>query len=448
VAEAPGAEPLAAGKTIWPEHGFDFAALDGVEGKLNVNFGSLALTDRMQIPNARAEVALALGKVSIGKLEGKVLGGNLAANVVIERAPGGASLSGDLAIDGLQIRKTGAVGADAASQASLSLQFNGRGSTPGALVSVAAGKGELKLGELSLHVPTPLAVVSTSEAVLSGAAGGTGEQLVTALRAQIEASEVAVGPRTIPIDIADGAAKLALVTLDSQAGTTKVETTVDLASLVVDSAWIVEPRAPDVPQADRPRGGALPSVGVVYTGPLANAWALDSRITAEPLERELAIRRMELDADQLERLRNADSERARRDEERRRALESDDSAAPPPGVPVPVPVAPAPQAAPISGAQPSADAVPIDPAAPSSTSAAPAIPPSSASAPGLVVPPAPGQEGQTFGTAPVDPATGLPVEAGSIAPQPTGTGVYRQRRPAERQLQVRDQVMRNLTPAN
>jgi hypothetical protein len=448
VAEAPGAEPLAAGKTIWPEHGFDFAALDGVEGKLNVNFGSLVLTDRMQIPNARAEVALAPGKVSIGKLEGKVLGGNLAANVVIERAPGGASINGDLAIDGLQIPKTGAAGADAASLASLSLQFNGRGSTPGALVSVAAGKGELKLGELSLHVPTPLAVVSTSEAVLSGAAGGTGEQLVTALRAQIEASEVAVGPRTIPIDIADGAAKLALVTLDSQAGTTKVETTVDLASLVVDSAWIVEPRAPDVPQADRPRGGALPSVGVVYTGPLANAWGLDSRITAEPLERELAIRRMELDADQLERLRNADSERARRDDERRRALESDDSAAPPPGVPVPVPVAPAPQAAPISGAQPSAGAVPIDPAAPSSASATPAIPPSSASAPGLVVPPAPGQEGQTFGAAPVDPATGLPVEAGSVAPQPTGTGVYRQRRPAERQLQVRDQVMRNLTPAN
>jgi hypothetical protein len=289
-------------------------------------------------------------------------------------------------------------------------------------------------------------VVSTSEAVISGVARGTGDQLVKALRAQIDASEVAVGPRTIPIEIADGAAKLALVTLDSQAGVTKVETTVDLASLVVDSAWIVEPRAPDVPQADKPRGGALPSVGVVYTGPLANAWALDSRITAEPLERELAIRRMELDADQLERLRNADSERARRDEERRRALESDDGAAPPPGTPVPV--APAPQAAPISGAQPSADAAPIDPAAPSSTSAAPAIPPSSASAPGLVVPPAPGQEGQTFGAAPVDPATGLPPEAGSIAPQATGTGVYRPRRPAERQLQVRDQVMRNLTPSN
>ncbi len=61
----------------------------------------------------------------------------------------------------------------------------------------------------------------------------------------------------------------------------------------------------------------------------------NSRITAEPLERELAIRKMELDADQLERLRNADMERARRDDERRRALEFDQgSVAPAPPAPV------------------------------------------------------------------------------------------------------------------
>ena len=32
-----------AGKSIWPEHAFDFAALDGIEGKLDVGFGSLTL---------------------------------------------------------------------------------------------------------------------------------------------------------------------------------------------------------------------------------------------------------------------------------------------------------------------------------------------------------------------------------------------------------------------
>ncbi len=342
IAEAPGAEPLTAGKTIWPEHAFDFAALDGIEGKLNVGFGALTLTDKMAIPNARAEIALAPGKITVAKLEGKVLDGDLVSNLTLERAPGGASLAGDLRINDMHIKQTAAGAAEPVAKnalASLSLDFSGRASTPGALVSVASGKGELKLGDITMHAPTPLAVVATSDAVLSGEAGGSGEQLTAALRTQIDASAVAVGPRTIPIEIADGAAKLALVTLDSQAGTTKVETTVDLASLVVDSAWLAEPKAPDVPQADKPRGGALPSVGVVYTGPLGNAWALESRITAEPLERELAIRKMELDADQLERLHKADAERARREDERRRALESDQGSVVP-APPAPVPAAP------------------------------------------------------------------------------------------------------------
>ena len=214
------------------------------------------------------------------KLEGKVLGGELVSKLALERAPGGASLAGDLRITDMNFNRPTAGAAPTAppakdTLASLSLEFSGRASTPGALVSVAAGKGELKLGDVTMHAPTPLAVVATSDAVLSGQAGGSGEQLVTALRAQIDASAVAVGPRTIPIEIADGAAKLALVTIELDAGATKVETTVDLASLVVDSAWLAEPKAPDVVQADKPRGGALPSVGVVYTGPLANAWALE-----------------------------------------------------------------------------------------------------------------------------------------------------------------------------
>ncbi len=433
-AEAPGAEPLTAGKTIWPEHAFDFAALDGIEGKLNVGFGILMLTERMAIPDARADIALAPGKITVTKLEGKVLDGDLVSNLTLERAPGGASLVGDLCINDMHIKQTTTGTAEPVAkvgQASLSLEFSGRASTPGALVTVASGKGELKLGDVVMHAPTPLAVVATSDAVLAGEAGGSGEQLTASLRTQIDASAVAVGPRTIPIEMADGAVKLALVTLESEAGATKVETTVDLASFVVDSAWLAEPKAPDVPQANKPRGGALPSVGVVYTGPLGNAWALESRITAEPLERELAIRKMELDADQLERLHKADAERARRDDERRRALESDQgSVAPAPQAPVPpapVPAAPVP----IVPQSSASSAVPFDPAGAPAADAAPAIPPSSASAPGVVVPPAVGA---------------LPPEAGGVAP-PGQDGNYRPRR-SERQIQVREQVLRNMQNAN
>lgn len=433
-AEAPAAEPLTAGKTIWPEHGFDFSALDGVEGKLRIGFGTLVLTERMAIDKARADLALAPGKVAISNLEGKVLGGGLSANVALERAPGGADLKADLRISDMQVR------AKKDEQTSLSLALSGRASTPGALVSVVTGKGELQLGDIALAVPTPLAVVAASDAVLKGEAGGSGEQLVAALRTQIDASEVKIGPRTVAIDIADGAAKLALVTLESDAGATKVQTTVDLASLVVDSAWVAEPRAPDVPQADKPRHGALPSVGVVYTGPLASLWTLDQRITVEPLERELAIRKMELDADQLERLRKADTERARRDEERRRALESDESTT--------VPDAPPAGAGGAATADPPAAIAPEDHSAASpEQTGGPAIPPSSASAAGVAVTPAPGQEGQTFGAIQGADQAGVPTEAGSITPPAAPGSGYRPRR-SQRQVQPNEQVLRNLMNTN
>ncbi len=234
IAEAPGAEPLTAGKSIWPEHAFDFAALDGVEGKLNVEFGSLMLTEGMSIPNAHAEVALAPGKLTVSKLARQ------GAGRATHRQPGTRAGAGwrqshrrhaDLRhADQTAGRRSRCHRAPPApdAQASLSLAFSGRASTPGALVTVATGKGELKLGDISMHAPTALAVIATSDAVLSGDAGGSGEQLTTALRTQMDASAVAVGPRTIPIEIADGAAKLALVTLDSDAGATKVETTIDL----------------------------------------------------------------------------------------------------------------------------------------------------------------------------------------------------------------------------
>jgi hypothetical protein len=397
----------------------------------------------MSIQKAHAEVELAPGKVAIGKLEGTALGGVVSANLTLDRAPGGANLKADVSMGGLHIRPLKATAASTQTgaddqTASLSLVLSGRASTPGALISVIAGKGELQLGDIAVHAPTPLAVVATSEAVLNGEAGGSGEQLVAALQAKIASSEVKIGPRTIPITVADGDAKLELVTLTSDAGTTKVETTVDLASLIVDSAWIAEPRAPDAQPNEKPKH-VLPSVGVVYTGPLANAWALDQRITAEPLERELAIRKMELDADQLEKLHKADADRVRRDEERKKALESDEGSTLP-GAPsaaqrAPSPIAPQSQNAP-------AEVVPPQDA----TAAAPAIPPSSASAAGIAVPPAPGQEGQTFGASQgVDPNTGVPTEAGSItAPNATPAPAYRPRPRVQRQVQPGEQVIRNL----
>jgi hypothetical protein len=84
----------------------------------------------------------------------------------------------------------------------------------------------------------------------------------------------------------------------------------------------------------------LPGVTVSYRGPFAALGAIEPRVNSEALERELAVRRMERDVEELERLRKLDEARRREEAERqRRQLEQ---APLPPG---PVPVAPAPRPA-------------------------------------------------------------------------------------------------------
>lgn len=437
------AEPAAGGRNIWPEVPFDFSAFSGVEGKLAMNIGTLSLEQGMVIKKARLEVAVSPGKVDVTKLEGSALGGKVLAKLSLERAAGGASVVGDFKLTGAHIVRGASGGDKKASDGttSLSLAFSGRASSPRALMTVATGNGDITLADVRMRAPTPLAVVATAEAVLSGEAGGTGEELNKAFEAQLATSDVKVGPRTIAIEIADGAAKFSPVTLQSQAGRTMVKTTVDLASLVVDSLWQVEPRAPDVARPDLPRKGALPSISVVYVGPLENAWSLKPRITTGQLERELAIRKMELDAEQLERLHERDVERAQEADGRRRALETERAAraaaeAAAEAVPEPEPAAPP--------SPPAWTVVPPEPSlvTPRYDNAPPGI---GAADPRLNIPPIDGEGVQT-----VDSATGeAPPDAAAETTEPLATPPYRRsRRAVRRSLPAGDQIMRSLQGTN
>ena len=57
----------------------------------------------MAISKARLEVTLAPGKIGVTKLEGSALGGSVVAAFALERAPGGASLAGDIRLTGAHL---------------------------------------------------------------------------------------------------------------------------------------------------------------------------------------------------------------------------------------------------------------------------------------------------------------------------------------------------------
>ena len=90
--------------------------------------------------------------------------------------------------------------------------------------------------------------------------------------------------------------------------------TADLSSLSLDSEWQVEMK-------DRKAGRTWPPVSVTYVGPLAKLGTLEARVVPDALERELSVRKMERNVDELERLRRLDEDAGARQRERRRQIE-------------------------------------------------------------------------------------------------------------------------------
>jgi hypothetical protein len=175
----------------------------------------------------------------------------------------------------------------------------------------------------------PGAVGPAIEAALRADPDSLNATLKQALGMGLSGGELPL-PGEIHIDLADGRLAARPIAIDTPDGRAQGTAALDLKSLQFDSEWRLEAKA-----AVGANKAPLPPVMVNYRGSLAGLGDLEPRIDSAALQRELAVRRMERDVEELERLRRLDEARRREELERQlRQLEQ----APVPG---PVPVAPA-----------------------------------------------------------------------------------------------------------
>jgi hypothetical protein len=362
---------------IWPEQAFDLSALDQLNGKVSARIGALALEPGLTISDATLEASFGPQGVSVSKLEGTAIGGKLTSRLDIERGLAGVGLNGSLRIDIASTPEaTASAGAGSPGDvASLAVDFSGRALSPAALVSSLTGKGTISAGDATLTGMSPTSIAGVVEAALSGKGPSSGDALLQAVIAAAKQGEVKLGKVEIPVVVGDGAVKLDKVTIEAPDGRSTFSSVIDLASMKLDSEWQIEPRL-NRPSAAAQQRSYLPAVTVVYTGKLSALSSLEPTVSTSALERELSVRKMERDVDQLEFLRKQDQARARQERERRKAMEA---LTPPP--------APAPSAAP----------------APLPPGDATIEPPSS---PGANVVTPPGQLPAANGTQPQDPNAG------------------------------------------
>ena len=197
------------------------------------------------------------------------------------------------------------------------------------MLSVLQGSGTLELGDARLATLWPGAVGRPWRRRSRPIPDNMAAVLKQTLAAGLAGGELPLaGP--VGVEIADGqlAAKpFAIDTAEGRAQGARASTSRRCCSSPT-GGWSRS-------RSGRRRQGRPAGVTVSYRGPVAALGELEPRINSEALERELAVRRMERDVEELERLRRLDETRRREETERqRRQLEQ----APLPG---PVPVAPA-----------------------------------------------------------------------------------------------------------
>ncbi len=339
---ANAAEPEA---VLWPEQSFDLSVLDRIDGKIDLSIGSLVVEPGLTMGHARLVAELSPGGLKVASLEGDAVGGRMTSQLNIAKAPAGIDLTGTLRIDiSSKPRPANAAGpTPPGDAAAFNVSFSSRALSPAAVMTAVTGKGELTIGDATLNGNSPAAVAAVARAALTGQGPSGGNGLTEAIRTSLKQGEVKLGKLAVPVDISDGALKLEKVRIEMAEGRSTFATAVELASMKVDSEWQIEPKLEKGASANSARA-FLPPVTVVYTGKLSEFSTLVPTVSAGALERELVVRKMELDVGELERLRKLDQDRARQDAERRKALEEDQAATPPPVPPAPPTPAPAPGA--------------------------------------------------------------------------------------------------------
>jgi hypothetical protein len=152
----------------------------------------------------------------------------------------------------------------------------------------------------------------------------------TAFLASLSTSEVSLGSREVAMAVADGAIKFETLGLDSKDGKLEATVSTDLTSLKVSAALQVTPTLRPLTRPDIALPGwkpaqpkaPLPPAIVLYDGPLDNLAVMKSSVDVGDLQRELSVRIVERNVEELELSRRVDEERVRLEKERRKALET------------------------------------------------------------------------------------------------------------------------------
>ncbi len=285
---------------VWPLRGFALGSLGKAEGEITLSAKTLALGAPLQVADASLAARLDKNGLAITDLKGRLFGGTLTASGSLSPRGAGAALNlrAELALGKLEELSKSVVGPVLAKGPfTLNFDVSGEGLSPPGLVAGLSGEGTLALapGSLQSLNAEPLKRMA-SEAAKSKKIKADKDQiaaLARSLRDRLTHGTYKYAAATLPFEVKNGTLRVQPTTLTGPGAEITINGYLELASLRLDSEWVMK-----LPGGD----DTMPSISLVLAGPLSNAGAIAAVIDAEAIESYLTMRRMQEDVERLETL--------------------------------------------------------------------------------------------------------------------------------------------------
>ena len=305
-------------RSVWPDQPLSFAGLDRLQGHIQLAVGRLALDQAAALTGVRGKISLAPGTITVEEFSGVSLGGSVRAQFTLQKSPAGAALTGQGQLTGANLASSLPIG--------LAASFDAQGQSASELVSALQGRGEAEIGAGQIKGVAPSGISVLVQTVLADKSQPpVGEPLAQVVRDALATTTLSLDNRTIPFTLAHGQARNSPVAFDTAQGRAGVETIVDLSQARFSTDWRIEAAAkPGV--TGKPKA-PLPAVILTLSGALANLDEAESRLVLSAFEQELGLRKLERDAEELERIRKLDEERRQKEDADRAAKIAAEAAA-------------------------------------------------------------------------------------------------------------------------
>ncbi len=296
VTAANGAAPS---QGIWSDRPFALSTFQDTTAKIMLAAKTMKLGDAFVVTDAQLAARLENSRLDVEKLEGKAMGGELAASLNLNARGGAVSADARIFLSNADLSALPSSGSPpiVTGRASLSLRASGQGLSPRGLLPVLQGRGSIALSDGQLSKFSPRGVQKSAEDMLAAQQPLNEDAIKKKVLEASQSGDFKFHHLTIPVTIRDGMLEIRRASFRNREGTVRMEAYLDLSTMQADSTWQAG--------VSSDRRAKWPPVKVQLSGPLRELGGRPRTLAAEDFVRAVLIGKMEGDITRLESLNKA-----------------------------------------------------------------------------------------------------------------------------------------------